>query len=184
MTPKEYYKTYRADDKLSDLSRELLSEVMKYDPIHVLDFGCGTGKHLSPLNGAGVCTIGIDVSPMNCMKAIHKYDLPCIICGDETYLRNLANVDVVFTCSVLDHIENVEQVINQLKRISNKAVILAETSDYHVNHYFRHDYKKFGFMKGTFSWVGEDGATYHVWVWNKIYPSSAKAQTIFIPHRQ
>ncbi len=184
MTTKEYYKTYQADDKLSDLSRELLSEVMKYDPIHVLDFGCGTGKHLSPLNGAGVCTIGIDVSPMNCMKAIHKYDLPCIICGDETYLRNLANVDVVFTCSVLDHIENVEPVINQLKRISNKAVILAETSDFHVNHYFRHDFKKWDFRKGSFSYVGEDQATYYVWVWNKVYPNSAKAQTIFIPHKQ
>ncbi len=184
MTTKEFYRSYTADDTFSELSAEVLREVLKYDPVHVLEFGCGSGKNLSPLNAVGICTTGIDISPLNCLKATFKYNLPCIMCGDETYLRNLCNYDVVMTISVLDHIEDAESVINQLKRIANKSVILAETSDFHVNHYFRHDYKKFGFMKGTFSWVGEDGATYYVWVWNKIYPNSAKAQTIFIPHRQ
>ncbi len=168
MTPKEYYKSYQADDKLSNLSRELLNEIMYYEPVHVLDFGCGTGKHLSPLNAAEICTIGIDISPMNVYKAIHKYDLPCVICSDETYLRNLCNVDVVFTCSLLDHIEDITAIIEEFKRIANKAVILAETNSIHVNHYFQHDYEELGFEKTAFGWIGDDQATYHIWKWNKI----------------
>ncbi len=167
MTPKEYYRSYAADDKLSDLSRELLQQVMKYDPVHVLDFGCGTGKHLSPLNGAGIATIGIDISPMNCYKAIHKYDLPCVICSDETYLRNLCNVDVVFTCSVLDHIQYPEPIIDELKRIANKAVILAETDNGVGEHYFSHLYNGYGFKPLKFQYVGEDNAVYGIWVWEK-----------------
>lgn len=189
-TAKEYYRTYQADDKLSDLSRELLSEVMKYDPVHVLDFGCGTGKHLCPLNGAGIATIGIDISPMNCYKAIHKYDLPCIICSDETYLRNLCNIDVVFTCSVLDHIEAPYDIIEEFKRIANKAVILAETDSTGVgDHYFSHLYNAYGFRPLTFQYVGEDGAVYGLWVWEKgdtisVSSSSMTFTNDAIPHRQ
>jgi 2-polyprenyl-3-methyl-5-hydroxy-6-metoxy-1,4-benzoquinol methylase len=166
-TTKEYYSTYRADDKLSELNLELIREVLKFDPVHVLELGCGTGKNLAPLNAAGICTIGIDISPMNIYKAIHKYDLPCVICSDETYLRNLCNVDVVFTVSVLDHIENVYDIIEEFKRIANKAVILAETQMNVGDHYFSHLYNSYGFTPTSFQYVGEDGATYGIWIWTK-----------------
>jgi ubiquinone/menaquinone biosynthesis C-methylase UbiE len=167
MTPKEYYKSYQADDFLSELSRELIAEIMKYDPVHVLEFGCGTGKHLSVLNSVGICTIGIDISPMNIYKAIHKYDLPFVACGDESYLRNLCNCDVVITCSVLDHIESVYDIIEEFKRIANKAVILAETDSLTGNHYFSHLYNSYGFTKTNFQYIGEDGGTYGIWIWTK-----------------
>jgi ubiquinone/menaquinone biosynthesis C-methylase UbiE len=167
MTPKEYYKTYQADDKPSELSWRLINEVKKYDPVHVLEFGCGTGKHLAAFKTINICTIGIDISPMNVYKAIHKYDLPCVICSDETYLRNLCNVDVVFTCSVLDHIENIDSIIDELKRIANKAVIVAETDSIYGNHYFIHNYYEYGFDATDFEWKGEDGGFYHIWKWEK-----------------
>ena len=186
-TAKEFYRTYQADDKLSALSAELLHEVMKYDPVHVLDFGCGSGKHLSPLQGAGICTIGIDISPMNCYKAIHKYDLPCIICSDETYLRNLCNVDVVMTCSVMDHIEAPYDIIEEFKRIANKAVILAETDSTGIGeHYFSHLYNAYGFKPTSFQWVGEDGAVYSIWIWEKVAETVSVgngSMTFTNPHR-
>src|SRR5689334_24583791 len=116
MSPKEFYKRYRADDSFSELSKELLKEVLKYDPVHVLDFGCGTGKHLAPLHEAGICTLGIDVSRENILKGMYKYELPFVVAGDETYLRNLCNIDVVMTCSCLDHIQDVKKIIDEFKR--------------------------------------------------------------------
>lgn len=171
MTPKQYYSTYQADDKLSDLSRELLQQVLACDPTHVLDFGCGTGKHLAPLAAVDICTIGVDISPMNVYKAIHKYDLPCIICSDETYLRNICNVDVVMTCSVLDHVEDIDTIIDEFKRIANKAVILAETNDVPLvggQYYYPHDYEAMGFIKLPFEWQSpEDAALYNLYKWEK-----------------
>ena len=167
MSPKDFYRNYKADDTYSLLSAKLFREILAYEPIHVLEFGCGTGKHLDPMNRDGIVTIGIDISPFNIAKAIHKYDLPCVICSDETYLRNLCNVDVVFTCSVLDHIEDVAGIIDEFKRISNKAVILAETKSEGLDFYYAHDYESLGFEAIEFEWAGNDKCVYKIWIWEK-----------------
>lgn len=175
MHPKEFYKTYRADDKLSTLSSRLLYEISLFHPVHALEFGMGTGKHLNVLNIDGVATIGIDISPYNVAKAIHKYDLPCAICGDETYLRNLCNLDVVFTCSVLDHIEDITGIIDEFKRIANRAVIIAETVDTPSDYYYSHDFESYGFKALSFQWKGQDGAVYRIWKWEKEFDNVAGA---------
>lgn len=132
----------------------------------MLDFGCGSGKHLDVLHRANVCTIGIDISMINVIRANAKYELPCLICSDETYLRNLANVDVVFTCSVLDHIKDVDGIIDEFKRICNKSIVLAETNDTPSVFYYPHDYESYGFTKLDFEWKSDgDGATYYLWKW-------------------
>lgn len=169
MNPKDFYRSYIADDSRSELSYELIAEVIKMTPMHCLDFGCGTGKHLAPLNDIGICTIGIDISPMNVYKAIHKYDLPFVACGDESYLRNLCNIDVVMTCSLLDHIEDIDAIIGEFQRIANKAVFLAETNDQVGQYYYPHNYESYGFERLDFKWFSpSDGATYYIWKWNKI----------------
>lgn len=173
MNSKDFYRTYQADDTYSELSRVVVAGILSHTPAHVLEFGCGTGKHLSRLHEAGVCTIGVDISPMNVYKAIHKYDLPCVICGDETYLRHFCNVDVVFTCSVLDHLPEVVGVVEEFKRIANKAVLLAETQEVlpGSKYYYCHDYAAMGFiLVDGFTWKSpDDGATYKIWKWIKEY---------------
>lgn len=120
------------------------------------------------LNNTKIATIGIDISMINIIRANAKYELPCLVCSDETYLRNLVNIDVVFTCSVLDHIENIKDIIVEFKRICNKAVILAETQDIIGSYYYNHDYNSFGFEKLPFDWRSDgDGALYSIWKWKK-----------------
>lgn len=129
----------------------------------------GSGKHLNVLNNTKICTIGIDISMMNVIRAKAKYELPCVVCSDETYLRNLANIDVVFTCSVLDHIKDIEGIVSEFKRICNKCVILAETRDVIGEYYFDHNYESHGFTKIHFDWKSDgDGATYSIWKWSKV----------------
>jgi SAM-dependent methyltransferase len=171
MNSKDFYRTYQADDSWSELSHTLIAGIQSLSPAHVLEFGCGTGKHLSRLHQIGICTLGVDISPMNVYKAIHKYDLPCVVCGDETYLRHFCNVDVCFTVSVLDHIEQADGIVLELQRIANKAVFLAETVDVPKGseYYYPHRYENMGFEKLDFSWKSpSDGARYNIWRWNKV----------------
>jgi ubiquinone/menaquinone biosynthesis C-methylase UbiE len=171
MTPKDFYRQYQADDNLSLLSIELLKQVYKFDPVHVLDFGCGTGKHMAALQKCNVVTHGIDISRVNVIMGMLKHDLPSISLGDEGYLRHYCNFDVVMTCSVLDHIEDIDGIIAEFKRIANKGVVIAETNDTPNDFYYPHDYEKYGFVKvDNFEWKSAegDGAVYNVWVYNHV----------------
>lgn len=167
MTPKEFYLNYVADDNLSSLSDKLIECINNENPAHALDFGCGSGKHSHILNTFGVSTIALDLSLANIIRSQAKYDLPCVMCCDEKYLRNLINIDVVFTCSVLDHVEDITGIISEFKRIANKAIYLAETNDTPSGHYFYHSYESFGFTKLDFEWKSEgkdgDGCVYNIW---------------------
>lgn len=169
--PKEYYRNYLADNNKSPLNDAVIELVRKQFPIHVLEFGCGTGKNLELMNQKGICALGLDISMMNVIHA-HCKGIQCLIRADETYLRNLCNVDVVFTVSVLDHIEKIGGIIKELQRIANKFVFLAETTDKIGEYYFSHNYESYGFqMVHDFKYFSTppegDGATYHIWKWRK-----------------
>jgi SAM-dependent methyltransferase len=178
MHPKEFYRNYLADDESSDLTNELIFLIRDEDPVHVLEFGCGTGKNLVQLEGWGICPIGIDISFINVATAKLKHGISCIVCADESYLRNFVNIDVVFTVSVLDHIEDVDGIIQEFKRIANKAVFLAETNDVVAGYYYQHNYESYGFKKLEFQYTGEDGASYYIWKWeNK--PAEPLSKTVY-----
>lgn len=167
MQSKEFYRNYLADDKLSALSRRLIQEIMKDEPTHVLEFGCGTGKNLNSLNSV---TCGLDISWQNITHAYAK-GLPFLILGDETHLRHLCNFDTIFTVSVLDHIEDISGIIAEFKRIANKTIYLAETTAKINEHYYSHKFEDYGFEKIDFEWTSlpplGDGATYNIWVYRK-----------------
>ena len=168
MNPKEFYSNYQADDTFSELSSQLVKEVLKFSPNHVFEMGCGTGKNLKPFNERNIPTIGLDISMINIINAKVKNELPCVICADESYLRNLVNFDVVFTVSVLDHIEDIEGIIQEFKRMANKAVIIAETNDVADDFYYPHDYESYGFVKSDYKWRSNaDGANYFIWILDK-----------------
>lgn len=178
-TPKEFYKNYLADNYISDLNRELCYLIKKENPVHVLEFGCGTGKNLhlikciviDSFNNEPIPELcGMDLSFLNFTHCYTK-NIPFLTLGDETHLRHLCNFDVVFTCSVLDHIENIDGIIDEFKRIANKCIFLAETNDSIGKYYFPHDYESYGFEKLDYEWQSQlpegDGARYNIWKWVK-----------------
>lgn len=178
MNPKEFYRTYLADNTTGPLNDHLATLILSEDPNHVFEFGCGTGKNLRMVNAPRIGLSGMDVSLINITYATVYSPGIMFAIGDESYLRNLCNFDVVFTCSVLDHIERVDGIISEFKRICNKVVYLAETVESPGPHYFPHDYESFGFKKVGFTWVSEkphgDGATYYIWQWRKDWEGQDK----------
>lgn len=166
---KEFYRTYRADNKISPLTMELQRLIMEHttescERPSVFEFGAGTGKNLRELHTLGHVTFGLDVSPLNVMEAYLTNDLPFVALGDESHLGFLNKFDIVFTCSVLDHIEHIGGIIMELKRIANKAIYIAETNDKIGEFYYPHVYETYDFKRLPFEWKSlGDGAVYHIW---------------------
>jgi ubiquinone/menaquinone biosynthesis C-methylase UbiE len=164
MTAAEYYKTYIADDNIMELNRELLMRVVMEKPIHCLEFGSGTGKHIAYLERVGISGMCLDISFMNMIKSVAKNDCQFSAIGNETHLRHLCNFDVVFTCSVLDHIEHIDDIVAELVRICNKCVIIAETNSKDDDFYYKHDYEKYGFVDIGYEWLSpDDSCLYKIW---------------------
>lgn len=172
---KEYYKTYLADDGISPLSREIVNYILKDNPNSVLEFGCGTGKNLRLIREqehtyaqSEIKLFGIDVSLINVIHANVKNDLPYICLGDQDLLPKLRNIDVVFTVSVLDHIEYVDDIIKEFKRIAYRVFLAEPLLDKPETFYYAHDYGKHGFVKLPYQWESDgDGNTYYIWEWRQ-----------------
>lgn len=169
MSASEYYKSYLADDNISKLSKVLVDKILKTSPVSVLEFGCGTGKNLKLIKQKkDIKCFGIDISLIGVEYAKIKNEVDYVAVGDQDWLPRLFNIDVVFTCSVLDHIENVSGIIKEFQRIG-KHVFLAETNDVPSKYYYPHNYESFGFRKLDFEWVSDgDGSTYYIWHWQAI----------------
>lgn len=164
MHPKEFYRNYQADNVLDALDGELIREVIELCPASVFEFGCGSGKNLKLIKTIQpeTETCGLDISIVNVIQS-HLNGVDSVIRGDERHMP-IRKFDVSYTCSVLDHIEDVTQIIANLKSISTKAVFLAETNSLETDFYYKHDYESFGFEKIDFEFVSDsDGAVYYIW---------------------
>lgn len=120
------------------------------------EFGCNIGKNLKNLGFEN--TSGIDISA----RAIKEAVVDGLICGDEKHLQSIEDdsYDVVFTCSVLNHIEDIDSIIEHLKRIAKKYVLLVESQDSTFQNHFPHNYEKMGFKK-VFSEKTPKNIMYH-----------------------
>lgn len=157
----------------------LTDTILSFKPNKVFEFGCGMGKNLQLLLDKSdqiTDASGIDISEKNISKFLFNEASSrngFIKTADETFLNQLNDdrFDVCFTCSVLDHIPDVIDIINNLKRLATKGVILAETNDIPGPYYYSHDYEALGFRKLNYlfkSIYRGDGALYHIWVYNRI----------------
>lgn len=173
---KEHYRTYEASNEILRPHYFLADQILSFKPYSVFEFGCGTGKNLKLIQKiSGIEQIyGVDLSPSNIFFARENNKLDHCLVGDENALEHIESnsFDVVFTCSVLDHIHEISQIIQQFERIARKGIVLFETNDLIEQFYYAHNYESFGFRKLNYSYVSNeaqdgDGATYEIWIYNK-----------------
>jgi trans-aconitate methyltransferase len=154
MHPKSFYYNYHANNAICEIDRMLIDEVVKDQPNSVFDFGTGTGKILrllqDKLPSAHLC--GLDMSFLNIIHARAQNNLPFLIIGEEWHLSKIRNFDIVITCSVLCHIEDIDDILNEFKMIASKSIIIAETNDVVGEFYYPHDYLGYGFINTGKKW--------------------------------
>ncbi|HKU48507.1 MAG TPA: methionine biosynthesis protein MetW [Nitrososphaera sp.] len=169
--PKDYYKNYVADEVPTPLNLKLTEFISSFTPDSAFEFGCGTGKNLVLLKESIGDVSGIELSQKAVERCIAKgLD---VVQGDEQTLLNMSKtVDIAFTCSVLDHIEEVDDIITKLKSMARKAVVLCETDDIVAKFYYAHDYESYGLAIACDGYTyhskaeqGGDGATYRIYAW-------------------
>jgi len=161
---KSYYRSYVANDRVSPLNEQLIHDVLSYNPKSVFEFGCGVGRNLELLKEKVANIMGIDISE-RAIAIASKKSLNVLL-GDETKLQTIKNQDVVFTCSVLDHIKEIDGIIVELKRIANMAIVIAETNSEIGKFYYAHDYESFGFVKTDYVFISNQAkreAIYNIW---------------------
>jgi trans-aconitate methyltransferase len=166
MHPKSFYYNYHANNEIFEIDMMLINEVMKDHPRSVFDFGTGTGKNLRLLQDklptAHLC--GLDMSFLNIIHARAQNNLPFLIIGEEWHLSKIRNFDMVITCSVLCHIQDISDIINEFKMIASKSIIIAETNDVVGEFYYPHDYESFGFIDTGKKWFSPgNGANYKIY---------------------
>ena len=182
---KQYFSTFLADDYVRPCHLDLVSEILKFKPQSVFEFGCGQGKNLNILLHTRPKTLkrsvwGIDLSRLAVNEAAKKGRREYVFLGDENTLPKLdtRSIDVCFTCSVLDHIDNeliVDHVIADLKRICRKGVVLFEPQrNTPETYYYKHDYvgdydftKKRNYEYYSAAAQGGDESTYYMYIWKK-----------------
>lgn len=165
---KSFYRSYVAKDSILPLNEKLVQDILSYNPKSVLEFGCGVGKNLELLKWKVQDHLGIDISE-KAVEIAKKKNLN-VICADETKLKTIEDYDVVFTCSVLDHIEYIDNIVDDLKRIANTAIVVAETNTKLMRFYYPHDYESLGFVKTDYEYTSalpKEEAVYCIWHYRK-----------------
>lgn len=166
MHPKEFYRNYQADNVIDELDHELIDTLLNFKPKSAFEFGSGSGKNLQLLKSfdKDIETYGLDISIVNVIQS-HLNGVDCVIRGDERHFP-LRKFDVVYTCSVLDHIEDIHNIIGAFQDMATKAIVLAETNSFNKNFYYKHDYESYGFIKLDYKYVStDDGGVYNIWVY-------------------
>jgi 2-polyprenyl-3-methyl-5-hydroxy-6-metoxy-1,4-benzoquinol methylase len=149
MNSREFYKHhFLADNTVYDLNIELAKVIHSYHPKKVFEFGCGQGKNLliqQEMDKDIEILYGLDINEQ-AVELARKHGLKYVQKGDETDLQYVGGFyDVAFTCSVLNHIPEVDEIITQLKRIAPVVILMETQTRLEKITWFRHDYASFGF---------------------------------------
>lgn len=113
----------------------LAEYILSLSPKSILEFGCNSGRNLQIIRSMATKPVeltGIDYNAqsLEAAQSLNGSGEIRYIEGDELALAGFLpnRFDVVFTCSVLDHIPDPEwkHAYDELVRIANTAVVLVE----------------------------------------------------------
>lgn len=91
----------------------------------VLDLGCGTGSILIPLAKQGVNVTGVDISKY-CIKKLREYckeegiSATLMVSNEKSVPIKNEKFDIVLLIDVLEHADNPQGVISEMKRVLKK----------------------------------------------------------------
>lgn len=147
---KQFYQKIHFDGVYYPPHYMVTKAVMKLRPKRIFEFGSCWGKNWALMRrdiSVGVTYLGMDLNEdyvkIGADEGIN------ILCGDENQLKHFDSnsFDVVFTCSVINHITpfTAKSVLAELKRIAANAVVLCECTEKDEWRWYKHNYEEMGF---------------------------------------
>lgn len=119
------------DNPLVKLEEPIVDEMLgDVRGLHVLDLGCGTGRHSIRLANQGAIVTAVDFSPGMLAQAQHKTDEPIRYVSSDLQKPlpfGKAAFDRVTCCLVLDHIHELGPLFREIHRLCrpNGSVVLS-----------------------------------------------------------
>jgi 2-polyprenyl-3-methyl-5-hydroxy-6-metoxy-1,4-benzoquinol methylase len=109
-----------------------LSARMNKPRLDILDFGCGTGDHLTmPLASLGHSVLGVDLHADSIADATRRHDLPSLrfrVADLDTLLSESLVFDVVLCSEVLEHVDDPGGFLAKLRALTaNDGAVMVTT---------------------------------------------------------
>jgi len=160
---KEHYTAqFHPQRKFSNVNRLTYKFIERLNGIQsVFEFGCNVGRHLLHFRKKGFVVFGIDLNATQIFEARFINKLNTVEVGDELSLKDIPDnaFDLVFTNSVLCHIEEIDEIMKQLQRISRKHIVMVEANERQGKFWWPHDY----IGKEKFACKSTQGITYKLY---------------------
>lgn len=140
---KEHYtEQYHPQIKMSPINKKTYEFIKSLEIKTAFEFGCNTGRHLLKFRKMGIKSFGIDINSTSIFYARFLNKLENVEVADELSFKNIPDnsFDMVFTNSVLCHIEYIDDILKNLKRISKKHLIMVEAIKRQGTHWWPHNY--------------------------------------------
>jgi ubiquinone/menaquinone biosynthesis C-methylase UbiE len=147
-TQKEVKKFYSNDTHLYGLDQSPIRNKLREFLIDLkcssyFEFGCNCGANLDFISrSTSANCVGMDINDMAVSYGRESFGLD-LVCGDERMLEIIDNYEVVFTSSVLNHIEDIDEILKQFDRIATKYIVCMEANVTQEPDFWKHDYSSF-----------------------------------------
>ncbi len=169
---KEYYsqpKRIIPDGDGYLLHRILADYIVSLSPDDVFEFGCNRGLNLLNIQKKNpvINVHGCDINE-TAVKLATKAGLD-VVTDDETFVKDLPDwLDLYFTCSVLNHLPNADEIIESMKTVAKKYIVLMEAIEIPDHpRWWKHDYEKHGFTLHTTIKSEQGNCTYGLFSWHR-----------------
>ena len=119
---------FRYENGPEPYARLVAETVASFDPLSVLEFGCGSGRNLALLRDLTPARlVGVDLNPTAVEWGRENFGLDLRV-GDETWppAQGLDAFDIVYTVSVIDHIPDPQTAIRALVAAAADLVVVCE----------------------------------------------------------
>ncbi len=126
---------------MEKFQKEVLEKISNFSPESILEAGCGEGFIISQLESG--LKVGIDISCDAIKWADEHWEGTHFLCGDIFHLPFKNNsFDLVLSLEVLEHLEEPEKALNELKRVAGKEIIISVPHEpyFRLGNFFRGKY--------------------------------------------
>jgi ubiquinone/menaquinone biosynthesis C-methylase UbiE len=124
----------------------------------VLDLGCGDGRFSRTAFGGSSIDVGIDIVRTALSKARGSGSYSCLVIGDGSRLPfRDRSFETIFSNSVLEHIPNVDDALQEIQRVLKDGGFLVFTvpSTNFARYLFPSTIQRLRFFSSIIEWYGE-----------------------------
>lgn len=117
------------------VAKQLISFVKKHAGQTILDLGCATGNYSVLLNQEGFSIKGADINP-SYVKRTQERGIDAVVINGTVPFPD-KSFDTVICFEVIEHVENVEALLREAKRLAKKNVLLTTPNSANVTDLIR-----------------------------------------------